>query len=195
MTWTRVTTRSNPAVSFSPLSAGPETPIQRAGTKPTATPVDLRVAFTIGASGLPVPYIVNPPTPKPGDGPADIRIMGNWAITLTLDDARFDCEFRNQYGDGMTLGPNSEYPYDPANPRYKNLYHSPPDGSGRCKSITFEATYFSINDVNLDPYNLYIRIYLKDSTGASLPPIKIRFDPDIRNPGDHGFLPPPPAAN
>lgn len=183
---------------------GSEVPIS-----PLPGPSQNRVSITYtiglnpGPTGLPVPYI-KPPRPtgsssQPWDGPADIRVGSSssqfYTIILALDpSSAYDCEFRyptsSKKGDGITLASNDEYPIDPTNPRYLNLQHTV-TGTGtnaRCKSLSFDFNYLAAGEPHSDPYNLYIRIYYYGRNGTPLSPVMIRFDPDIKNPGDYGLL-------
>ncbi|HTT96643.1 MAG TPA: hypothetical protein VMF58_01225 [Rhizomicrobium sp.] len=183
------------------FASGPETPIppKKVGAQPLPVVYEWIIGLTPSSVGLPVPFIKAYPKDAPreaGDGPCDIRVHRACIVKLTLDpDTIYECEFRypgdgenGDAGDGITLGPNTKYPYDPNNPRYSDVEPSIDDATGLCNSISFSAQLLAIKDANSDPFNLYIRLYFYNANGDELPVVTIRHDPDIKNPGDYGVV-------
>jgi hypothetical protein len=155
--------------------------------RPTLPTYTFMIALKPGVSGRPTAYFSRQDIPRaPSDGPADIRIKQECRIDLKLDpNCKFDFEFRKDKP--MTLVQNDDCP----GPRYERL---PPtmDSTGQiCIGISFNAVlHLPASDYagNLDPYNLYFNVYFRDVSGNRIKrPLTLRFDPDIKNPGDDGI--------
>lgn len=162
-----------------------ERPIPKS-TQPSPGPsVNYTLGLVADVNGNLEPAFVGVvPNQKPGDGPLDIRIMEDCTIVITVDTSVYNWELKHKHS--ITLGLNSVYPGD----RYFNLKETF-DANGHCTGISFDAYYLDADVANLDPYNLSFLAYLQSLGGAgaaaaATAPLKVRIDPDIRNPGDSG---------
>jgi hypothetical protein len=122
-------------------------------------------------------FVERPPLPDPtNDGPLQIRVPTDCVIVLRLDSA-WNWQFVRE--NAVTLG-SVDYP---EKPRYFNL--EPKIENGRCQEVRFNALFLDIgDDTNSDPYALYIQLEQLPQS-AEAPPLIVRIDPDIENPGNH----------
>ncbi len=162
--------------------------VDPSSTPPTTIPtktINFTISLKAGIGGLPTAFFSNQTPPRaPSDGPADIRIKDDCKVVLMLDTSSpYDFEFRPNRA--LTLARNDDRPGN----RYAVLTPIL-DGNGRWIGLSFYAAHETKNVMsNLDPYNLYFNVYFRNATDGSRisPPLTLRFDPDIKNPGDDGI--------
>lgn len=146
------------------------------------------IGLVAGPDGFPVPYFKSRgTTANPNDGPLDFRIPSGsdtYLMVFNLDPSGYDCDFRQD--DAMTMAATALSSF---NGRYYGLQANE-TSTGRYRQIVFNAKYFPNGGANYDPYNLYLRFHFSAQapSPSAPPPMTVRYDPDIKNPGDYGIV-------